>query len=115
MQNVNSISFKVAHGSTLRAVSEQTWGLGLGPCGREVSELSYEITLATLTIRQVSHPVGYLESREEVLRMLREGQTFTANRPLVEAQKRHESFIDPKRELFVYRLEDIVGRIKALL
>lgn len=62
------------------------FALGLGPCGRWVTELTVEIDLATVRVVQASY-----------------------------ATERHSFYrYAPEVKHFVYRLEDIRGRITAL-
>lgn len=124
MNKIKEIRFKVLHSSALIDPDRQThiavtgqkehvWVTGLGPCGREVVELSYSVTLAALTIRQVSHPKGFSELSERAMELV---QHTTKGPKLVdELVAKHYALLDDRKvEQFVYKLEDIVGRIRAI-
>lgn len=122
MQKVKEIRFKVDHEATLlnpdhsfattvKGLKEHVWVHGLGPCGREVVDLSYEISLYALTIRQTSYPVGFLKVQEEALQSIRLERTGLARAGAVAAY--HKALEGAKVEQFVYPLDMIRGRIRA--
>ena len=126
MHKISEIRFKVLQDSALIDPERQThiavtghrehvWALGLGPCGREVGELSYEITVAALTIRQVSYPKGHDEVMRDVLRDLSAPHAVRSGPAALERRAAYERLHeDVRKERFVYPLETIVGRIKVL-
>lgn len=126
MKAIKEVSFKVTQDAVLVNPENGTrtavtghkvhsWALGLGPCGREVAELSYEITLAGLTIRQVSFPKGYLEVYDRAMQAMRHSRLTNPQEGDSEALKKYWGLNgQSKAERFTYKLEDIVGRIRAL-
>lgn len=121
---IAEVRFKVLQDSTLIDPERQThisvtgqrehvWKLGLGPCGREVAELDYEITVSALTIRQASYPKGYTEDLER-----RMNAAMSLPRDAPERKEAFAAYYDlmksPKVERFIYPLETIVGRIRVL-
>lgn len=110
MNDVKEIRFKVQHESGARL---HVWSLGMGPCGREVAALSYEISLSTLTIRQVSYPEGFAKAQEACLAQLKEGTPPHKGNPAFWVT--YEAFKkEVRKELFMYPLDTIVGRIAAV-
>lgn len=87
------------------------WQLGKGPCGRYVEGLEVTITLAAVTIRQVSYLKDAADSLRKWKVAIETGDT--------EGSYRHRMAIEENaasREVksFVYKLEDIHGRIEAI-
>lgn len=126
MHKISEISFKVLQDSalidperqthiTVKGQREHVWSLGLGPCGREVVELGYGITVAALTIKQVSCPKGFTEARDAAYADLKRPMS-EYSRPDVKARRdRYEALVaESKTERFIYPLETIVSRIKVL-
>lgn len=102
--------------ATVTGLKRVEWKLGKGPCGRWVTQLSYEMTLAGITIRQVSQGTD----PEEDLRLYREwcsGAVAVDHK--LHGDKRHAELHDmlaerragTRTEVFEYKLEDIKGRI----
>ena len=124
MKPVKEIRFKVDHDATLlnpdhsfaanvKGVKEQTWTLGLGPCGREVSALEYEICLYALTIKQTSYPVGFLKAQDDAMQVIRMEPKGPRREEIIAGY--YKLLEDVKVELFVYPLDTIRGRIRAAL
>ena len=119
-----------------------TFARGLSPCGRWVTNLTVEISLATLTIKQTSysedveakraecHSRHYMYIREEAQALGRSGyeacgwdniQYMIPSRQ-VWLKHYHDNAAEMRRldelpeevKVFVYKLEDIRGRITAL-
>lgn len=126
MNRIAEVRFKVLQDATLIDPERQThisvtgqrehvWQLGLGPCGREVTQLEYAITGAALTIRQRSYPKGYLEAQSACLGDLHCSAEFRASGPAKARRALYESLLaQHKTEQFIYPLETIVGRIRVL-
>lgn len=87
------------------------WGLGKGPCGRWVAKLSAEIDMATIRVTQESYSRDRSADLDRV-----DIATYSLYRKnlseIMELQM--ELRADRKIETFVYKLEDVRGRIKAL-
>lgn len=124
MHKISEIRFKVLQDSalidperqthiTVKGQREHVWELGLGPCGREVSELSYEISLVALTIRQTSHPKGFSEDCDRRMKLALTMPTGTKERQDA-VDDYYEALRVQKVERFVYPLDQIVGRIRAV-
>lgn len=124
--NVKHIKFKVAMPPKVVPVAgvrgfltvpqgckDLVWQLGKGPCGRYVEGLEVTITLAAVTIRQVSykHDPGVIMARWHKI------ATTDQKDPeeYAKVQKAYEGN-QSSREIksFVYKLEDIHGRIEAI-
>ena len=90
---------------------ELMWSLGKGLCGRYVEGLEVTISLATLTIKQVSyeHDSGALMDR------WRRIDRRSGPEEYADVQKAYEEN-SKSREIktFTYKLEDVRGRIEAL-
>lgn len=124
MNKISEIRFKVLQDSVLIDPERQThtavkghrehvWALGLGPCGREVSQLEYEISLVALTIRQTSHPKGFAEDCDRLMKVAMSlPRVSDEHYKAIDAY--HALMETPKVERFVYPLDQIVGRIRAL-
>lgn len=118
------------------------FALGLGPCGRWVTELTVDIDLATVRVVQTSYDIDYRDwdkrlASDHVALM---GELFAATGDSVEKghgwdnpqymtptkerwdsvyrahtrQRREFNEHKPEVKHFIYRLEDIRGRITAL-
>lgn len=91
------------------------WALGLGPCGRVVTELTVGVTLSTVTIHQRSDPQGFEKTRDEFVDLMRQRRgPFGLNSV---SRARYHELRDivrdaSKLDVFVYKLEDVQGRIK---
>lgn len=118
--NVKEIKFGFNDQGTERF---HTFALGLGPCGRWVTDLKVEISLAALTITQTSYTEDMAAIQRRAIRELRAAHRDweppypdAAARRLVQAQTVCERLQKEPGEVkvFVYRLEDIRGRIVAL-
>lgn len=122
----------------LMKVAEVVFKLGLGPCGRWVTELSYEATDGLLKVTQTSYPDNY-ESIRRTAERLFEDVTLDAKRiekhgygdvkTMTPTKDRHErkkerfhAISARAHELqdqveikeFVYKMADIHGRIEVL-
>lgn len=121
----------------VRGLHETTFKTGLGPCGRYVTELSYEIHSDLLVVSQTSYPEDYGHiSKTGVTMMQNYFRDATRIRqhgfgnvqwmtPSEEqhaaARKRSEDMQEKVSELlkqseikeFVYKLTDVHGRIEA--
>ena len=123
---IREVRFKVLQDATLIDPERQThisvtgqrehvWHLGLGPCGREVESLEYDINVAALTIRQISYPKGYGEAHSAAMKDLNRPRDQQGRPDVLERRNRFYKLLeDCKREHFVYPLETIVGRIRVL-
>jgi len=123
---IREVSFKVLQDATLIDPERQThisvtgqrehvWKLGLGPCGREVDTLEYDINVAALTVRQISYPKGFQEAHDACMKDISRPRT-EHHRPDVAGRRTlyYKLLEDVKKEHFVYPLETIVGRIRVL-
>lgn len=119
------------------------FALGLGPCGRWVTELTVEIDLATVRVVQTSYEVDHgalkarLDQKREELRaeqvraigsiktgrgwgwdnlqyMTPTKESWDAHYKAYQAERWALGVFTPEVKHFVYRLEDIRGRITAL-
>lgn len=91
--------------------------LGLGPCKRWVTELSIEVTISTLVITQVSRsedPEVRLEAYRAAWDEIR--KAHPDDKPALK-DKLHgmeiESVKDRKVETFIYKWDDVRGRVRA--
>lgn len=119
-----------------------TFSIGLGPCGRWVTQLTVEISLAALTIRQTSYSEDVNRARaaaarlhhqyvtEEAQAMGYRGydacgwdnvQHFIPSRAVwlkhyhdLTKEMRRLNELRGEDKVFVYKLEDIRGRITAI-
>lgn len=122
--NVKHIKFKVAMPPKVVPVigargfltvpqgcKDLVWKLGKGPCGRYVEGLEVTITLAAVTIRQVSykHDPGVIMDR---WRKLSDQPNPTYYHDVQQAYEANAATREIKS--FVYKLEDIHGRIEAI-
>lgn len=74
----------------LAKVKEVVFSLGLGPCGRVVTKLDYEILGDLMVIRQTSFPV--------------------------DTSKLHQAYgVNSEIKQFTYKMSDVHGRIEATL
>lgn len=126
--NLHSIKFAVevdarllnpdhSHAVDIKGHKVLDWGLGKGPCGRWVGKLYAEIDMATVRVTQESYSsdrsddialvdswggLGHFSPKQRISHM---GAMIDIQRQL------HE---DRKVETFIYKLEDVRGRIKAV-
>ncbi|NBF03791.1 hypothetical protein GV819_15970 [Pseudomonas sp. Fl5BN2] len=109
--NLKEIKFYAQH-PTKEGLIETVFRLGQGPCKRWVERLSVEITLAALTIVQESHEEDYSALENDYYKRLRAGALDTEVRAMNEHLHRLRATRETKR--FVYKLEEIHGRITAI-
>lgn len=123
MNKISEIRFKVSQDVALidperqthiavKGHKEHVWRLGLGPCGREVESLHYDIGLYALTIKQVSYPEGHKDTCERAMKYITELPVKSPERDAA-VKAYYETLDQRKVELFIYPLEQIVGRIRA--
>ena len=110
--HVKQIKFNVPDRNPARTTT-LNWSTGKGPCGRYVEVLEVTITLAAVTIRQVSyeHDPGVIMARwHKIATADQKDQAEYAK-----VQKAYEEN-QSSREIksFIYKLEDIRGRIEAI-
>lgn len=115
LQDATLITPDRTHMTTVTGQREHVWKLGLGPCGREVDTLEYDINVAALTVRQISYPKGFQEAHDACMKDLNRPNT-EHHRPDVAGRRNlyYRLLEDVKKERFVYPLETIVGRIRVL-
>ncbi|ADV35665.1 hypothetical protein phiIBB-PF7Ap05 [Pseudomonas phage phiIBB-PF7A] len=129
--NLHSIKFAVevearllnpdhSHAADVKGHKVLDWKLGLGPCGRWVDQLTAEIDMATLRIRQTSYSSDPTKELERVQRGLYKDdgalEPFGPNKRdrMAALEARQRLIKDRKIETFIYKLEDVRGRIKAV-
>lgn len=128
---VNHLTFKVSHPDGqygLHKIADTTFALGMGPCGRFVTELSVDITGSLLKVTQTS----YVSEQPDPGDVLWDHHSLWADqyRPrwwglcgdpveyerhrlaLQELSKAHKAWRDTcEIREFVYKVSDIHGRI----
>lgn len=138
--NVKHLKFKVQGAED---VQEHVFQLGLGPCGKWVSELSVDIDRAVVTIKQLAYDEDYVAAQDAAnslsttLRIEHHTaagfdhfdpgvgwdnvQYMTPTKAAWQAaydknleELNRLSNLSGEVKVFVYRLEDIRGRITAL-
>lgn len=141
MNKVKEIRFKVMVDNVLIDATHQTriavsghkehvWTLGKGPCGKNVTGLRYELTLAALTIIQTTGhaDLHFLEARaiaamqRHNLTIDQYGAPLESREAINKARQEVERLrtevevarAEAETKRFIYRLEDIVGRIVAI-
>lgn len=115
--SVESIAFTYLHPSSDGAVMvsrKLEWGLGVGPCGRFVDDLQVSITLTVLRIRQVSLKDDPTVLYDKYLKTLEKFDKGKAKAKAVEDARSHWAAAkkDRKVESFIYKIEDVLGRIQ---
>ena len=89
------------------------WYTGFGPCGRWVHRLSAEIDMATIRITQESYSRDRSKDLEKVIISTLSVAPYRTT--MAETIKlSHDLQEDCKIETFIYKLEDVRGRIKAV-
>ncbi|UKL14721.1 hypothetical protein [Pseudomonas phage Pf17397_F_PD1] len=89
------------------------WSTGLGPCGRWVHRLNAEIDMATIRITQESYSRDRSKDLEKVIISTLAASPYRTTMAEVVRLNR-ELADDCKVETFIYKLEDVRGRIKAV-
>lgn len=94
-------------------LQELNWSLGLGPCGRWVESLEVDITLAVVTIKQTSYPESPLALYEIWMSTPLKVETHR-DRYVAARDKYHACKAQAEIKTFIYKLEDVRGRIEAI-
>lgn len=93
------------------------WSTGMGPCGRWVGRLQAEIDMATVRVTQTSYSTDRSKELTELLeldRMATHGRPSNLGHLYDLYDLSSELSADCKIETFIYKLEDVRGRIKAV-
>lgn len=121
--NLHSIKFAIevdarllspdhSHSVDIKGHKVLDWSTGMGPCGRWVGKLSAEIDMATIRVTQESYTRDRSEDLEKVrMSSLSVGLPLTVGEIIKLSRELQE---DSKVETFIYKLEDVRGRIKAV-
>lgn len=108
--NVKQIKFNVPDRNPALTTT-LNWSTGKGPCGRFVEGLEVNITLSAVTIRQVS----YKADPHAILRDWHAASLTGDSARLFDiGQASEENSKSREIKAFIYKLEDIRGRIEAI-
>lgn len=96
-------------------LQELNWSLGMGPCGRWVESLEVDITLAVVTIKQTSYEEDHSTLVRSATDHLIETKGAWLQGPGPEfAEKLQRNVKTQEIKTFIYKLEDVRGRIEAI-
>ena len=122
--NLHSIKFAIEidarllspdhrHSVDIKGHKVLDWSTGMGPCGRWVNRLSAEIDMETIRITQESYSRDRSKDLEKVMISTLTSSPYRTN--VAEVVKLSRELSDDCRvETFIYKLEDVRGRIKAV-